>query len=84
MADLAAINVSAPGSLMLLGEHAVLHGHPCLVCAINRCITVRLFPSEEDEVSIISDLGTYRSPLNQLVDHPSFRFILQAVRQHAE
>ncbi|MCF7818109.1 MAG: hypothetical protein K9M54_09535 [Kiritimatiellales bacterium] len=76
------VTVSAPGSLMLLGEHAVLHGHRALVCAINRRITVRLIPSQEDYVQIFSELGTYESPLDELVDHPSLRFVIQAIRQH--
>ena len=84
MADVAAITTSAPGSLMLLGEHAVLHGRRALVCAINRRITVRLFPLEQDEVRIASDLGSYESPLQDLMDHPALRFVIQAIRQHAD
>jgi len=80
----AAIAVSAPGSLMLLGEHAVLHGHRALVCAINRRITVRLTPLEADEMRVVSALGNYESPLDNLVDHPSLRFVVQAVRQHLD
>jgi mevalonate kinase len=82
MAEEPVITASAPGSLMLLGEHAVLHGHRALVCAINRRITVRLSPQEEETLRITSSLGRYESSLNQLVDHPSFRFVLQAVLQH--
>ena len=37
------IKTSAPGSLMLLGEHAVLHGKQALVGSINRRIYVELF-----------------------------------------
>ncbi|MEE9368706.1 MAG: hypothetical protein V3V05_07550 [Pontiella sp.] len=84
MTDAAVITTSAPGSLMLLGEHAVLHGHRALVAAINCRITVRLYPTEEDYVSIVSSLGTYKAPLQELVDHPSFRFVLQVVRQHRD
>lgn len=84
MADEAAISVSAPGSLMLLGEHAVLHGHHALVSAINRRITVHLSPLEEDVVRIDSELGSYESPLDILVDHPTLRFVIQAVRQHVD
>src|SRR3989344_1439341 len=29
------ITVSAPGKLMLLGEHAVVYGHPCIVTAMD-------------------------------------------------
>ncbi|HEY5654022.1 MAG TPA: galactokinase family protein, partial [Pontiella sp.] len=75
---------SAPGSLMLLGEHAVLHGYRSMVCAINRRITVRLTPSGDNIVRIISTLGKYQSPIDNLVDHPSFRFVLQAVRQYED
>ena len=84
MAKDAVITTSAPGSLMLLGEHAVLHGHHALVGAINRRITVQLFQTLEDCVSIDSNLGKYTSPLSHLADHPSFRFVLQAIRQHQE
>jgi mevalonate kinase len=83
MADVALITTSAPGSLMLLGEHAVLHGHKALVCAINRRITIELFQTSEDSVRIVSCLGNYQAPLEELVDHPSFRFVLQAIRQQA-
>lgn len=34
------VSASAPGKLMLLGEHAVVYGHPCLVTAVNRRISV--------------------------------------------
>jgi len=82
MAEAATVTTSAPGSLMLLGEHAVLHGHRALVCAINRRITVHLSPLLDGSVRIVSSLGDYQCPLSDLLDHPSFRFVLQAIRQH--
>lgn len=69
---------------MLLGEHAVLHGKRALVCAIDRRIAVRLFPSPENAAGIVSSLGNYQSPLAELADHPSFRFVLQAIKQHRD
>lgn len=33
---------SAPGKLMLLGEHAVVYGYPCLVTAVNQRISVAI------------------------------------------
>lgn len=81
--DTVVITTSAPGSLMLLGEHAVLHGHHALVGAINRRITVQLTQTGTDSVRIISSLGEYRAPLTDLVDHSSFAFVIQAIRQQA-
>lgn len=69
---------------MLLGEHAVLHGHRALVCAVNRRISVGLVPTGEHSVRIVSSLGDYHFPLDHLVDHPSLRFVLQAIRQHLD
>jgi mevalonate kinase len=76
------VTTSAPGSLMLLGEHAVLHGKHALVCAINRRITIRLAPVSNGLVEIVSALGEYQSPLADLAEHPSFKFVLQAIKQH--
>ena len=82
MASDAAITTSAPGSLMLLGEHAVLHGHRALVAAINLRMSVQLIPLEDDSVEIVSALGNYHAQLERLVDHASFKFVLQAIRTH--
>lgn len=82
MSDATSIITSAPGSLMLLGEHAVLHGHQALVCAVDQFITVRLSKNESRILRINSALGQYEAPLDNLKDHASFRFVLQAVRQH--
>jgi len=35
------ITTSAPGKLMLFGEHAVVYGRPCIVTAISERLTVR-------------------------------------------
>lgn len=36
------VKVSAPGKLMLLGEHAVVYGHPCLVTAVDKRLHVEV------------------------------------------
>lgn len=46
------VTVSAPGKLMLLGEHAVVYGQPCLVTAINRRLTVSMEQRDDGEVDI--------------------------------
>ncbi len=43
------ITVSAPGKLMLMGEHSVVYGNPCLVTAINSRLTVTVSVSDKDE-----------------------------------
>lgn len=39
---MAAVTVSAPGKLMLFGEHAVVYGHPCIVTAVDKRMRVRV------------------------------------------
>lgn len=34
------VSASAPGKLMLLGEHAVVYGYPCIVSTVNKRISV--------------------------------------------
>src|SRR4051794_13370272 len=43
------ITVSAPGKLMLFGEHAVVYNHPCLVTAVDQRMwaTVSLLDTSE-------------------------------------
>jgi len=78
------IVASVPGSLMLLGEHAVLHGRRALVCAINKRIKVSLSKINKGILRINSDLGTYEAPLDDLTDHSDFCFVLDAVKQYPQ
>jgi mevalonate kinase len=43
---------SAPGKLMLFGEHAVIYGHPCIVTALNVRLTVTVEESHERDIII--------------------------------
>lgn len=71
---------SAPGSLMLLGEYAVLHGKPALVAAIDQRITVALTKADDRKVTIHSDLhGQYATSLDNLTLEKPFQFILQTL-----
>ena len=69
---------------MLLGEHAVLHGRRALVCAIDQRISVNVFQCLEKVLRIDSELGQYEAPLDNLVDHPDFRFVLDVVKQYPQ
>jgi mevalonate kinase len=48
------VTVSAPGKLMLFGEHAVVYGYPCLVTAVDRRLSVSVERISSNEDSIIT------------------------------
>ena len=48
------IKVSAPGKLMLLGDHAVVYGYPCLVTAVDKRLYVEAEIIEDDNDDIIT------------------------------
>lgn len=63
------IIVSAPGKLMLLGEHAVVYNHPCLVTAVDQrmratveTLDVLELQLEATDVNVIG----YKKPLSEL------------------
>ena len=74
---------SAPGSLMLLGEHAVLHGHAALVCAVNRRIRVTLTPRRDRTIRISSALGRHSTRVDAMKPSKPFRFVIAAIRRCA-
>ena len=43
------IKISAPGKIILSGEHAVVYGYPAIVTAINRRITVKIKQARPDK-----------------------------------
>ena len=74
--------VSAPGSLMLFGEHAVLQRKHALVGAIDKRITVELIPRDDRVIKINSDtLGEFELTLEQFEIKEPFQFVLQAINQ---
>lgn len=80
-------SASAPGSLMLFGEHAVLMGKPAIVLAIDKRITVSLHVHHEATVFISSDLGEIEFDLagiENLSDQKSFQFVLAVIRYFKE
>ena len=63
------IIVSAPGKLMLLGEHAVVYNHPCLVTAVDQRMRATVetldtleFQLDAEDVKVTG----YRKPLSEL------------------
>lgn len=72
----------APGSLMLMGEHAVLQAKPALVMAINRYLHLSLKPRKDRLISIFSALGTLETSLDALEIAAPFQFLLSAVQSY--
>lgn len=76
------LKASAPGSLMLLGEYAVLYGNPALVCAVNKRIHVTLTPRTDTRIEIYSSaLGHYSTDLSDIKIEKPFHFVLGALKQ---
>lgn len=76
------LKASAPGSLMLMGEHAVLQGYPAMACAINRFITVKLKPRRDQQIIIQSALGEYQADRLMLNPSPPFQFVLSVLKRY--
>lgn len=74
------VKVTAPGSIMLMGEHSVLFGEKALACAVDKYIHIELKSRDDRQVFIDSALAQYESSLDQLVDEPQLSFVLAAVR----
>ncbi len=75
------LKASAPGSLMLLGEYAVLYGKQALVCAVDKRITVTLTPRQDERIEIQSALhGHYSTTLSGLKIEKPFQFVLGALK----
>ncbi|RTE66012.1 GHMP kinase [Amphritea opalescens] len=75
------IKVTAPGSLMLMGEHAVLFGQRALACAVDKRISVILTPRLDRLVYIDSALAQYSASLDNLTPEPALSFVLAAIER---
>ncbi|MDI6591472.1 MAG: mevalonate kinase [Patescibacteria group bacterium] len=79
------IVVSAPGKLMLFGEHAVVYNRPCLVGAVNQRLFVEAEKISEKKIFIsapdlkISDFSVSLNDLNK--EQPKeVKFVLETVK----
>lgn len=69
---------------MLMGEHAVLHGQPAIVCAISKRMKIELEPRGDDTILLHSALGEHETTLSELAPNRSFRYVLGAIRASRE
>lgn len=74
-------SASAPGSFMIAGEHAVLHGYPALVSAISKRIYVSLQPRDDETIIIHSDqFSELRFDVKNLDEQTEYSYIIAAFR----
>ena len=78
--DFNSISVSAPGKLMLLGEHAVLQRKQALVAAIDKRVRVTISRRCDKLVSIRSSLGEFETSLENLEVQKPFKFVIATVK----
>ena len=74
------VTASAPGSLMILGEHAVLHGRHALVCAADRRVTVRAAARAGGWIRVRSALGEAEFPAGRVEGLDGMPFVREALR----
>lgn len=75
---------SAPGSIMITGEHAVVYGHRAIVAAIDQRVSVRLTERDDGRVRITSGIAApYDAPLDGLTEDHAYRFVLAAIRLYS-
>ena len=55
---------SAPGKIILLGEHFVVHGTPAILAAIDKRVTVTSTFTENKTIKVNSELGTIEVPIS--------------------
>lgn len=79
----------APANTMLMGEHAVVYGHPALVAALDQWLTIDWTPLNSPELVIFSDLANHHTTMDAMIPHPKLGFVcdalnyfLPALRQH--
>lgn len=72
-----------PGSLMFMGEHAVLRGHPAIGLAIDQYLTCELRPRDDRQVFIESDLGETSFSLDNIPIVKPWHFIQTTIKHMA-
>ena len=73
---------SAPGTLMLMGEHAVLRGSEALACAVDKRIRVDVQRRTDGLLRVESALGIYENTPDQFAPPSSLRFAGALIYEH--
>lgn len=79
----ASYKVKVPGSLMLFGEHAVLHSKLAMVAAIDRYIEVTLTLRSDRLINIVSpNFGEHSLLLDKFKISKRYSYVLMAIKQY--
>lgn len=66
----------APGSLMLFGEHAVLHGKPAIACAIDHWLNIEWQQRDDHQIRIVTDFIEHNTDWQTLATEPKLSFVM--------
>ncbi len=75
----------APGSLMLFGEHAVLHEKPAMACAIDHWLNIEWQQRDDHHIRIVTDFIEHDTDWHTLASEPKLSFVMTLLglfRQH--
>lgn len=70
---------SAPGTLMVLGEHAVLQNKPAIVAAVNQRMSVCLKARSDRQIVIRSSLGSIQFHLEDCILQRPFQYMIASI-----
>jgi len=65
---------SAPGKIILFGEHFVVHGTPAILAAIDKRVTVTSTFTDNNTIKINSELGTLEVPISSSYEETKSEF----------
>jgi mevalonate kinase len=63
------VTISAPGKLLLLGDHAVVYGYPCIVTAVDRRIQAIVATTEEPFFQLVASdvkINQYKKSMSEI------------------
>lgn len=68
------ISYSAPGKVILSGEHAVVYGKPALVCSINKRLTVTISQAKKDQKKRQEEFVIIENAVSTFLSKQSFLY----------
>ncbi len=81
------IRSTAPGKLILLGEHAVVYGHPCIITAVGQAIHAEVAVNNTSEDLVIAPQVAKTDFIDELVKYMKKKYNIQQgirIETHAD